>query len=137
MGTPELLTDTVTDTVFEWFTNLDFEYMLLHIVVCYGLYYSENMRWIVEYFSPVRRKGRSRAVWLIGGFLALLEMVRFFPYIGDDTSGFGYDIFISIFHSYIVVQVFVDPIVNFVHKWLAMFKDVADIGMKQKTKDNS
>ena len=55
---PEILTDTIS----EWITNLSFEYMILHIVVCYGLYHSDNLRWIVEYFSPIRRKGVSKAV---------------------------------------------------------------------------
>jgi hypothetical protein len=119
---PELL----TDTVLEWFNNLDFEYMVLHIIVCYGLYYSDNMRWISEYFSPVRSKGVSKAVWLVGGVLALVEMIRFFPYVG--VGGVDYQKFISIFHSYIVIQVFVEPIVHFVHKWLSIVKrsDVGD-----------
>jgi hypothetical protein len=115
---PEIL----TDTVLEWFQTLDYEYMVLHIIVCYGLYYSKNMGWIVQWFSPVRKKGVSKAVWVIGGFLALMEMVRFIPFIGEEAGGLSVQKFISIFHSYIVIQVFVDPIVQTVHKWMSVFR---------------
>lgn len=118
---PELL----TDTVLEWFQTLNYEYMILHILVCYGLYYSDNMRWIVERFSPVRKKGRSKAVWLIGGFLALVEMIRFIPFMQSIENEIIVQQFISIFHSYVVIQVFVDPIVQSVHKWLTIFKNGA------------
>ena len=73
---PEL----ITDTVLEWFQTLDYEYMVLHIIICYGLYYSKNLRWIVERFSPIRKKGISKAVWLTGGVLAALEIIRFFTF---------------------------------------------------------
>lgn len=102
------------DTVLQWFQGLDYEYMVLHIIVCYGLYYSSNMQWIVQAFSPVRKKGRSKAVWVFGGVLAVVEMVRFMPYLGD--GGLDHQKFISIFHSYVVIQVFVETIVTKVHK---------------------
>jgi len=114
--TPEI----ITDTVLEWFQTLDYEYMVLHIAVCYGLYYSNNLKWIVQRFSPVRKKGITKAVWVVGGILALLEIIRFFPYIGDGAV--SYQKFISIIHSYIVIQVFVEPIVITIHKWLSMFQ---------------
>lgn len=118
--TPEIL----TDTVLEWFQNLNYEYMILHIIICYGLYYSKNMGWIVQRFSPVRKKGISRGVWLTGGLLALIELIRFAPYAIE--TGMSYtesiDKIISIFHSYVVVQVFVDPIVQAAHKWIGVFK---------------
>lgn len=117
-------TELLTDTVVEWFTTLNYEYMLLHIIICYGLYYSKNMGWIVQIFSPIRKKGISRGVWLAGGLLAIIEIVRFGAFALE--SGMSYtqavDNFISIFHSYVVVQVFVDPIVKFVHKWLQVFQ---------------
>jgi len=124
-----MTTDQLTDTVLEWFHGLDYEFMVLHIIICYGLYYSENMRWIVEYFSPIRKKGQSKAVWLIGGILALLEMFRILPFF--IAGGFSLESiqmiiqkFVAIFHSYVVVQVFVDPIVNSVHKWIGVFKRI-------------
>ena len=122
--TPEL----VTDTVSEWFQNLDYEYMVLHIMICYGLYYSKNLRWIVEIYSPIRSKGISKAVWLIGGILAVMEMLRFVPVIieHDLTVTMAVDKFTSILHSYVVIQVFVEPIVNTIHKWVTMFKKVTD-----------
>jgi hypothetical protein len=122
--TPEL----VTDTVSEWFQNLDYEYMVLHIMICYGLYYSKNLKWIVEIYSPIRSKGISKAVWLIGGILAILEMLRFIPVIieHDLTVTMAVDKFTSILHSYVVIQVFVEPIVNTIHKWVTMFKKVTD-----------
>ena len=117
---PELL----TDTVLEWFSTLNYEYMVLHIIVCYGLYYSNNMVWIVQQFSPIRKKGISRGVWLAGGLLALLEVLRYIPFAVE--IGMTYtevvDKVISIFHSYVVVQVFVDPIVQSVHKWMSILK---------------
>ena len=116
--------DMITDTVLEWFQNLDYEYMVLHIIVCYGLYYSDNLKWIVEKYSPVRKKGVSKAVWLVGGILAVIEAIRFLPYIvaGVVTVADATETFISIFHSYVVVQVFVEPIVKTVHKWLKIFQ---------------
>ena len=122
--TPEL----VTDTVSEWFQNLDYEYMVLHIMICYGLYYSKNLKWIVEIYSPIRSKGISKAVWLIGGILAVMEMLRFVPVIieHDLTVTMAVDKFVSILHSYVVIQVFVEPIVNTLHKWVTMFKKVTD-----------
>jgi len=115
--------DVIVDTIAEWFTTLNYQYMILHVIVCYGVYYSENMRWIVEHFSPVRKKGRTRAVWLVGGVLALIEMIKFLPHASQHDM-YDYQKFISIFHSYIVVQVFVDPIVTKVHKWLRVILDL-------------
>jgi len=112
--------DILIDSVMEWVNNLDYEYMLLHVMVCYGLYYSENLRWIVEYFSPVRKKGRSKAVWLVGGILAAIEIGRFYPHFGHD--GELLDKIFSVIHSYLVIQVFVEPIVMFVHKWVDKFR---------------
>jgi len=111
--------EILTDTIIEWVSNLDYEYMLLHIAVCYGLYYSDNLRWIVEYFSPVRKKGRSKAVWFVGGVLAVIEIARFYPHFGHGELP---DKIFSIIHSYLVVQVFVEPIVVFVHKWVEKFR---------------
>ena len=88
--------------------------------MCYGLYYSENFRWIVEWFSPVRRKGRGRAIWLSGLLLCFLETIRYLPYIGDGSM--STDAFLSILHSFLVVQVFVEPIVSQVHVWIIAFR---------------
>ena len=125
--TPEL----VTDTVSEWFQNLDYEYMVLHIMICYGLYFSKNLRWIVEIYSPIRSKGISKAVWLIGGILAVLEMLRFVPVIieHDLTFTMAVDKFVSILHSYVVIQVFVEPIVNTLHRWVTLFKKTTEENM--------
>jgi hypothetical protein len=120
MVDPEILTDTIV----EWFATLNYEYMLLHIIICYGLYYSKNMSWIVQRFSPVRKKGIARGVWLSGGFLALMEVLRFIPFAWENSVSMTLcvDKVISIFHSYILIQVFVDPIVNTVHRWLDVVK---------------
>jgi len=116
--------DILTDTVLEWFQNLDYEYMILHIIICYGLYYSKNLKWIVEWFSPVRKKGISKSVWLVGGILAILEMLRFLPYSIEHSMSISVVIekMVAIIHSYIVIQVFVEPIVNSLHKWMLMFR---------------
>ena len=112
--------ELLIDNVIAWVSNLDYEYMFLHVAVCYGLYYSANLRWIVEFFSPVRRKGVSKAVWLVGGILAAIEIARFYPHYGHDNE--LWDKIFSIIHSYIVIQVFVEPIVVFIHKWLDKFR---------------
>lgn len=136
MLTPEL----VTDTVLEWFENLDYEYMVLHIIVCYGLYYADNLRWIVEYFSPVRKKGISRAVWFVGGILAAIEMFRFIPVIveHDMSITLAVEKLVSILHSYIVIQVFVEPVVTLINNWLGVFRrttsTVMDIKSEKKIK---
>lgn len=123
-----LTPEVVTDTVLEWFQNLDYEYMVLHIIICYGLYYSKNLRWIVELYSPIRKKGISKAVWLIGGVLAILEMLRFIPVIIEHNLSvtMTVDRFVAILHSYVVIQVFVEPIVNTIHKWVTMFRKTTD-----------
>lgn len=131
-----LTPEVVTDTVLEWFQNLDYEYMVLHIIICYGLYYADNLRWIVEYFSPVRRKGISRSVWLVGGILALLEMLRYVPVIIEHETSITSVVekFIAILHSYVVIQVFVEPIVNSIHKWVSMFKRTTNSVMDIESK---
>lgn len=117
--------EILIDSVMEWVNNLDYEYMLLHVMVCYGLYYSDNLRWIVEYFSPVRKKGRSKAVWLVGGILAAIEIARFYPHFGHDGELIA-KVF-SVIHSYLVIQVFVEPIVVFVHRWVVKFRKTTRI----------
>lgn len=114
----------LTDTVLEWFQNLNYEYMILHIIICYGLYYSKNLRWIVEYFSPIKKKGISKAIWLVGGILAIMEMIRFLPFISENDLSISVIVerVIAIIHSYIVIQVFVEPIVNKIHSWMDIFK---------------
>jgi hypothetical protein len=123
-----LTPEVVTDTVLEWFQNLDYQYMILHIMICYGLYYSKNLRWIVELYSPVRSKGISKAVWLIGGVLAILELLRFVPVMIEEkhSATLIVDRFITILHSYVVIQVFVEPIVSTIHKWIGLFKKTSD-----------
>jgi hypothetical protein len=130
-----LTPEVVTDTVLEWFQNLDYEYMVLHIIICYGLYYSKNLKWIVELYSPIRKKGISKAVWLIGGVLAILEMLRFIPVIIEHNLSvtMTVDRFVAILHSYVVIQVFVEPIVNTIHKWVTMFKKTTDSVIDMKS----
>lgn len=111
--------EMITDTVSEWLETLDYEYMLLHTIICYGLYYSSNLRWIIERFSPVRKKGISKAVWTVGGVLAILEILRFIPYM--ETTEDVVQRIVSIVHSYVMIQVFVEPITTSVNNWLAIF----------------
>jgi hypothetical protein len=120
MITPEML----TDTVIEWFNNLDYEYMVLHTIVCYGLYYSKNMKWIVNLFSSDRDKGLSYAIWVVGGLLAVIEVGRLVPYLGDNELILQK--IVSIGHSYIVIQVFVESIVKSIHKWVNIFNKKND-----------
>lgn len=109
--TPEL----VTETVMEWVETLDYEYMLLHIMLCYGIYYSDNMKWLSERFG-----GRSRAIWIVGAIIGLMEVVRFLPSFHGD--GLDVQRVMSILHSYLVIQVFVEDIVRLVHNWIGVFR---------------
>lgn len=112
--------DFLTDTAIKWFQNLDYKYMILHIIVCYGLYHSKNWKWVWQKFSPVRKMGVSKAIWVVGLFLAVLEISRYLPYLGNGEI--SNTIVLSIVHSYVVIQVFVDPIVNSIHKWINLLK---------------
>jgi len=114
--------EELTSTVLEWFAALNYEYMILHIIVCYGLYYSENLRWISLWYSPIRKQGRSKAIWLIGAVLALIEIIEYFPWIG--TGSINYKIIVNLLHSYIVIQVFVEPIVLKIHNLVTLLKKV-------------
>lgn len=98
--------------------------MVLHTVFCYGLYYSKNLSWIVEYFSPIRKKGISKAIWVCGGILALMEIGRFVPSMIENnyTLAMTVDKLMSVTHSYLVIQVFVEPIVTTAHRYLTIFK---------------
>jgi hypothetical protein len=96
--------------------------MVVQTLVCYGLYYSKNWEWINLWFAPVRKKGRSRAVWLLGLVLAIMEIIRYLPYIGNGKI--SSEVILSIFHSYLLIQVFVDTIVNKVHDWVNLLKKV-------------
>jgi hypothetical protein len=105
--------------------------MLLHIIICYGLYHSQNLRWIVEFYSPIKKKGISKAVWLTGGFLAALEIIRLIPQMTSLQVAIEH--LLRIIHSYIVIQVFVEPIVMTVHTWLNTLQKVKKITNNDKT----
>lgn len=111
MITPELL----TDTVLEWFDSLDYEYMILHILVSYGLYFSKNMKWISDKLG-----GLPYSIWWVGGILAIIEVCRFLPYFGDNDL--SVQKIVSIFHSFLLIQVFVEDIVRNLNRWINMFK---------------
>lgn len=119
-----MLEHEISDTVLKWFKDLDYEYMIMHIILCYGLYHSNNFKWVWNYYSPVKKKGISTAVWTLGAFLGLLEIIRFMPYI---ISGqISYQKIFDILYTYLVVQVFVEPLVIAVHKYLGFFSKNAN-----------
>jgi len=120
--------DFVTDTIVEWFNTLDYEYMLLHVMLCYGLYYSNNMQWIVKKFGS-----RVNAVWWVGGIIGTLEIIRFLPWFRVDEIGIDVQQVVSIFHSYLLIQVFVDDIVQTVHSWFMLLKKTKNIGNDSDT----
>jgi len=120
--------DFVTDTIVEWFNTLDYEYMLLHVMLCYGLYYSNNMQWIVKKFGS-----RVNAVWWVGGIIGALESIRFLPWFRVDEIGIDVQQIVSIFHSYLLIQVFVDDIVQTVHSWFVLLKKTKNIGSDSDT----
>jgi hypothetical protein len=128
----ELGTELISQTITEFIKNLDYEYMLIVILVSYGLYFSENFNWINWFFSPVRKKGRTKGVWLIGTVLAILEIIRYIPILFADPIRY-YQQLIYIIYSFIVVQVFLDDLVLLLNKWLVVlgFKIV-----KKKNKED-
>ena len=73
-------------------------------------------------------------VWVIGGVLAIMEVLRFIPVMIENDHSYSMimDKFISILHSYVVIQVFVEPIVKAIHKWLGMFSKANNIGESEK-----
>lgn len=109
--------DVITDTIMEWLQSLDYEYMLLHIMISYGLYYSKNMKWVSDKLG-----GLPYSIWIVGGILALIEIGRFLPFIEGGGAAAVVQKFVSIFHSYILIQVFVEDIVKTVHKWVDIFR---------------
>ena len=116
MLTPEV----ITDTIFDWIQSLDYEYMLLHSIVSYGLFYSKNMSWLNK-----KMGGLPYSVWKIGAILALIEVARIIPFIDPNMEHYTPALVqkcVSIFHSYIVIQVFVEDIVKLVKKWFELFR---------------
>jgi hypothetical protein len=116
--------DVITDTISEWFRALDYEYMLLHTMISYGIYYSPNMEWVSKKLG-----GTPYSIWKIGAFLGILEVCRIIPFIDPASADYLPSIvqkFISILHSYILIQVFVEDIVKGVHKWIYLFKRARD-----------
>ena len=125
--------DQLTSTVLEWFEALNYEYMILHIIVCYGLYYSDNLSWIALKYSPIHKKGRSKAVWFIGVLLAVVEIIKYIPWIGNGKL--SYKVFVNLLHSYIVIQVFVEPIVIKIHNLVTLLKKEEGVKKKKKNAD--
>lgn len=115
-----LTPDVITDTIFDWIQSLDYEYMLLHSIVSYGLFYSKNMAWLNKKLG-----GLPYSVWKIGAILALIEVTRIIPFIDPTMEHYTPALVqkcVSIFHSYIVIQVFVEDIVKSVKKWFELFR---------------
>lgn len=122
MITPEV----ITDTIFDWVQSLDYEYMLVHTLISYGLYYSPNMGWVSKKLG-----GIPYSVWKVGAFLAVIEILRIVPFIYNDNSDYFAIVtqkIVSILHSYMLIQVFVEDIVGSVHRW---------IGIVRRAKDNT
>lgn len=113
--------DIITDTVLEWLNSLDYEYMLLHILISYGLYYSGNLKWVSEKLG-----GLSKSTWIVGGILALIEIGRIIPFIEGGDMAAIIQKFVSILHSYLLIQVFVEDIVKSVHRWVDIFRKKND-----------
>jgi hypothetical protein len=117
----ELSTQLISETVADFLSKLHYEYMLIVILVSYGLYYSPNFKWVNYYFSPVSKLGRTRGVWLIGAVLGVIELIRRLPILFESALLY-YQSAMHLLYSFIVVQVFVDDIVKALHKWLVTFK---------------
>lgn len=116
-----MLEAEITDTVLQWFKSLDYEYMTMHVILCYGLYFSNNWKWVWKFYSPVRKLGVSKAVWILGAVLGIIEVLRFMPYI--ITGKVSYQKIFDILYTYLVVQVFVEHLVIALNKYLGFFKN--------------
>ena len=116
--------ELVTDGVLKFFSELDYQYMIFQTILCYGLYYSKNFEWLCRWFAPVRKKGRDKAVWVFGSVFAVLEMFRFLPFIG--FNGLWMQKCMSILHSFVIIQVFVEPLVNTVEKYIGIAKRITE-----------
>ncbi|RMG43347.1 MAG: hypothetical protein D6732_00210 [Methanobacteriota archaeon] len=127
----QVSTELISETVSDFLAKLHYEYMLVVVIVTYGLYYSNNFQWINYYFSPVRKKGRTRGVWLIGAVLGVMELIRYLPILFDDWLTY-YQKTIHLLYSFIVIQVFVDDIVKLLDNWLVIVK----FKKKEKQKDD-
>jgi hypothetical protein len=110
------------DTVWEWFETLDYEYMILHVLICYGIYHSNNLKWLVKLL-----KTESRAIWVMGILLGLVEVIRFLPHYKGE--GLVQKI-TTIFHSFLVVQVLVEHIVTHIQRWVK--KLITPLGKNEK-----
>lgn len=116
MITPEV----ITNTVFEWVQSLDYEYMLIHTIVSYGLYFSPNMEWISKKLG-----GIPYSIWKVGAYLAIIEVIRIIPFIYDNNGDYFAAVtqkIVSILHSYLLIQVFVEDIVNSVNNWVGLIR---------------
>jgi type IV secretory pathway VirB2 component (pilin) len=111
----ELISQTITD----WITGLNYQYMAVVVIICYGIKWKDNMKWISS-----RIGGETRTKWMVGILVALTEVISTFEFLG----GHGVDLntFILLFHSYLIVMIFCDDIVNKLHDWIVFMTKKGD-----------
>lgn len=109
-----MTTDLLIEGVVDWFSNLDYEYMTLHTIACYGLYYSKNLKWIKKMIGSLQR-----SIWIIGIILGIIEIIRFVPFFDSEKD---IQKIVSVFHSFLLIQVFVEDLVKFVNNLVIGFR---------------
>ena len=85
--------ELISQTVTEWITGLNYQYMVVVLVICYGLKYKRSLSWLNN-----RVGGEVAAQWLVGLIIALSELITVLPYFGDNT------ISISSFSCYFILS---------------------------------
>ena len=109
--------DLIKNTIITWLESLDHEYMLLLVVVTWGITESKNMSWL-----PRKLGGKMGAIWKIGIFLGLLEMVRNAPisgWIGEIIHGV-----IIVFESFLIMMASVEHIISKINEYLKVLKQL-------------
>jgi len=107
--------DLIKNTILTWFESLDHEYMLLLIAVTWGIYRSNNMKWLVD-----KMGGKIPATWKMGIYLAMMEMVRNAPipnWYGEIIRGI-----IIVLESFLIMMVSVEHIVAKINEYLKVLK---------------
>ena len=120
----ELISQSITD----WITGLNYQYMAVVILICYGLKWKANMHWLNDKLG-----GEVRAKWLVGIVVAITEVVSTFEFLGG--HGVGLDMFLLLFHSYLIAMIFCDDIIDKVHNWV-MFLGKKGQGEDESGKNN-
>lgn len=116
--------EEISKNVLEWIKELDYGYMVLIVLIAYGLKYKEQLQWVVKIFKGTHWK----ATWILGFFLGI-------PYALTENIFFNHDgevhwvQLLILFQSYLITMIFCDDLVTMLKRWHEIFKNKnKDIG---------